>query len=586
MRTARQFLFVLSAAVLFAGCATRNIKLTAPEGGAEECLLKPIQLKYVSMPREARRAYFADEKCRQEMASEGFHPRKVTLSWEVVKPAPEYTVTLSSTPDFADGSCTEYTTAETSITVDNLMIAKTYYWKVSDGTGESKVSTFKTADAAPRLLRIPNVWNVRDLGGRIGMDGRRVKQNMVFRTGGLNNNASHIYYSFDELLEVNPIFRRNKETMDAAVQFIDKHADDMNTALISGEWVVYRPNKERFAEDDLKAVFEYREIPESIMGAEGVKMTTSESDHGIRLPNFKDSLPSVFMQYIDAPEDCLVPVSVGADWYWRLAINGDVVYDLWYGGNEVFSEYGNYTIALPVKKGRNLVTLALGSGSGGFSWFYGPVAGEKSNAEICAAAKKVINDGFRKIKIVKKDADGKDMFRKGAPTVTEEGRKYMVDILGIKSEIDLRSDGETMGMDGSPLGDAVKWFHISSSSYSGMNNAGGRKAFTEVFKVFLDEKNYPIDFHCIAGQDRTGAVAFIINALLGVPEDQLYLDWEVTGFWNTNVQFRHETLFDGLIYAFKGYEGETINERVENYVLSLGFAKADIQHLRDIMLEK
>ena len=43
--------------------------------------------------------------------------------------------------------------------------------------------------------------------------------------------------------------------------------------------------------------------------------------------------------------------------------------------------------------------------------------------------------------------------------------------------------------------------------------------------MFLDPANYPIDFHCIAGQDRTGAVAFILNALLGVEEEELYLDW-------------------------------------------------------------
>ena len=163
---------------------------------------------------------------------------------------------------------------------------------------------------------------------------------------------------------------------------------------------------------------------------------------------------------------------------------------------------------------------------------------------------------------------------------------YALHTMGIKSDIDLRSDGECWGMKGSPLGDTVTWYHYSSGAYGGMQTSFGRGAFTNVFKVFLDEKNYPIDFHCIAGQDRTGAVAFIINGLLGVDEEELYRDWESTGFWNPSPAFNHKRLFDHLYAGFKKWPGKTINERIEAYVLSLGFTKADIDHLRDIMLEK
>ena len=105
-----------------------------------------------------------------------------------------------------------------------------------------------------------------------------------------------------------------------------------------------------------------------------------------------------------------------------------------------------------------------------------------------------------------------------------------------------------------------------------------------MFRVFLDLRNYPVLFHCIAGQDRTGAVAFILNALLGVPEEQLYLDWESTGFWNPDIRFSHEA-FSALVHVFDAYPGATINERVEAYVISLGYSKADIDRFRDIMLE-
>ena len=105
-------------------------------------------------------------------------------------------------------------------------------------------------------------------------------------------------------------------------------------------------------------------------------------------------------------------------------------------------------------------------------------------------------------------------------------------------------------------------------------------------KVFLDEKNYPIDFHCIAGQDRTGSVAYVLEALLGADEDHLMRDWETTAFWNRNVTFAHVERYDKLVEGFKqSFPADTVRERVENYVLSLGFTPEDIEKFRSIMLE-
>jgi hypothetical protein len=174
----------------------------------------------------------------------------------------------------------------------------------------------------------------------------------------------------------------------------------------------------------------------------------------------------------------------------------------------------------------------------------------------------------------------------GKCRVEGEKGEYIRSRFGIKTDIDLRSDRECFGMTGSPLGPTVKWEHISSSAYGGMVYDGGKKPFAKVFRVFLDEKNYPIDFHCIAGQDRTGAVAYILNGLLGVDEDQLALDWEVTGFWNRGTDFSHAKRYDKLVEGFKKhYPAPTVRERLEKYVLDLGFTEEDIAKFRKIMLE-
>ena len=74
------------------------------------------------------------------------------------------------------------------IKVDNLEIARTYEFEVASG-GESAKRTFHTKAHGPRFVRIDGVPNVRDLGGYVGLGGRKIRQGMVFRSGGLNGNA-------------------------------------------------------------------------------------------------------------------------------------------------------------------------------------------------------------------------------------------------------------------------------------------------------------------------------------------------------------------------------------------------------------
>ena len=103
--------------------------------------------------------------------------------------------------------------------------------------------------------------------------------------------------------------------------------------------------------------------------------------------------------------------------------------------------------------------------------------------------------------------------------------------------------------------------------------------------MFLDEKNYPIGFHCIAGADRTGSLAYLLEALLGVSDEDLVLDWELTAFHNPNHKFAHADRYDKLVAGFGKYPGANARERAEGYVKSLGFTDEDIAKFRKIMLK-
>ena len=454
--------FLAVVATLTILSASAKVELTEPKDGSVVPLLTEAQKEYLAMPRAVRREKFADSAFRKsemglpaetiadaEKPREAYWPKTVRLAW-TAKDGVECRVSVK---DAKTGACVyEGTSREGSVNIDNLEIAAVYEWSVDDGESLA-MARFRTEDMAPRLVRFPGVPNVRDLGGRIGHGGRRVRQGMVFRSAGLNENAGLAYYTLEEL---------EREGKLAELE-----------AKIAA------------AEERLRKLEAWQKTPATF-------------DRG------------------DA-------------------------------------EYKDWCTRHP----------------------HDPFARFLSG-RIERAKRQIKNKDF---KIPRGHTAGKSR-------VEGENGAYVLNRFGIRSDIDLRSDGECFGMTGSPLGETVTWFHYSSSAYGGMQKAGGKESFAKVFKVFLDRKNYPIDFHCIAGQDRTGAVAFILNALLGVEEDQLYLDWEATGFWNRSTWFRHETLFDKLVDGFrKAYPASTINESVEKYVRSIGFTAEDIDRFRGIMLD-
>ena len=140
-------------------------------------------------------------------------------------------------------------------------------------------------------------------------------------------------------------------------------------------------------------------------------------------------------------------------------------------------------------------------------------------------------------------------------------------------------------MNGSPLGEKVRWVNVSSSEYAGLASDEGRAAFVEDFKVFLDESNYPIVFHCIAGADRTGSLACVLNGLLGVDEELLRRDWQYTWTGRKRPVKAPEKRWKALVSVFDAYEGATLNERIEKFVISCGFAPEDVSRFRSLMLE-
>ena len=149
------------------------------------------------------------------------------------------------------------------------------------------------------------------------------------------------------------------------------------------------------------------------------------------------------------------------------------------------------------------------------------------------------------------------------------------DQIGLRTDIDLRNEKETAGMTNSPFGSAVAWRLCPISPYYLVETKR-----RDVFEPILDPARHPVVFHCAAGKDRTATVAFLTLALLGVSEDDIWRDYQMTG--RSILPAGMKRLADSLR---ERHPADSLAASAERYFLSLGFTARQIQDFRKAMLE-
>ena len=170
---------------------------------------------------------------------------------------------------------------------------------------------------------------------------------------------------------------------------------------------------------------------------------------------------------------------------------------------------------------------------------------------------------------------------------TSEGIAKALDVYKIKTELDLRYsaiDKTFVSGDTSYLGESVNYINIPGMHYyEALSNPEEMNA---ELSVFAEEENYPIYIHCSAGKDRTGTLAFIIGALLGVSEEDLCIDFELTHVVKKGYDMYGYDGFTPFLEGFKALEGDTLQAKAENYCKSIGLTDEQIASIRSIMLEE
>ena len=159
---------------------------------------------------------------------------------------------------------------------------------------------------------------------------------------------------------------------------------------------------------------------------------------------------------------------------------------------------------------------------------------------------------------------------------TELGKKVLLEDLKIKTEIDLRktkdknNDDEVAGITSSPLGDNVNYVSCPMVF-------GGKNVFTQdinkdslklFFETLSDENNYPVAFHCVRGTDRTGALAYVLGAIVGMNEIELLTDYLFSNFARIGNAVRRNNIASQYVLGISNSEGDTYQEKAINYLLA------------------
>ena len=168
--------------------------------------------------------------------------------------------------------------------------------------------------------------------------------------------------------------------------------------------------------------------------------------------------------------------------------------------------------------------------------------------------------------------------------ITEQGKETLLDDLHIKTDLDLRE--EAVGkISSSALGTEINFCLIPVKAYNAFLAESEKNICRKVFKLFADKKNYPFYIHCWGGADRTGTLIFLLCAILGMAENNLYLDYELTSLSIWGERSRNSELFQAFLNALQVYEGTTVNEKSKNFLLSVGITESEIETIRDILIE-
>ena len=177
--------------------------------------------------------------------------------------------------------------------------------------------------------------------------------------------------------------------------------------------------------------------------------------------------------------------------------------------------------------------------------------------------------------------------------VTEEGYDTLVNVLKLKSEVDLRmNESHYQGtyaheygmMDNSSYPDIEYVPFPLNWNYSNMMK-DEKETIGNIFKFMAVKDNYPMYVHCNIGTDRTGMITYILGCLLGISQLDLYYDYLFSNFANINNTRDLSKITNIYQKTLLGYNENNFHNAAFDYLLECGVTDNEIYSIMNIFLD-
>ena len=183
------------------------------------------------------------------------------------------------------------------------------------------------------------------------------------------------------------------------------------------------------------------------------------------------------------------------------------------------------------------------------------------------------------------------------PSVAED-RQTLID-LGVGAEIDLRKDNDYDSGKGQvgkcAFGFPKADYFFKEGGYDckleHLTNAASKNRYKQWFPFIVDhiKEGQAVYYHGVWGADCTGLVSVLLEGLLGLSQEQMNLEYELTSLSFAGLRPK-SGYADGdhqkLIEKIKTYEGETLRDKFDTYwTKEVGVSQELIDEFRSIMLD-
>jgi hypothetical protein len=186
--------------------------------------------------------------------------------------------------------------------------------------------------------------------------------------------------------------------------------------------------------------------------------------------------------------------------------------------------------------------------------------------------------------------------------ISNSGRDIFLKDLGISVDLDLRGIKESEARVKAVMPETI-YLKLPVEKNLGRGTGNTQELYQQAIRSIIGwlGEGRSVFFHCAGGADRTGSLAFLIEALLGVSESDLSKDYELTTFGRANTRLRNyratedEThiLYELVTYLRTfGAPGTSINDLVLNWATTRHSDSVDpltpseIQLLRQYLIVK